>query len=117
MEKFLFFTDGDTIDAVGDVACYPLSSFLGFKVSAADNASLGMNFASTIGSGGTDGAAVDVVDLTITAATHKKVIASIVKAMNSATFAAEGGMVVIADELNSVFCDSDITACAISHDS
>ena len=116
MEKFLFFTDGDTVDAVGDVACYPLSSFLGFKVSAADATSLGLNFASIIGSGGTDGAAIDVVDLTITAATHKKVIASICKAMNSATFA-DNGMIVIADKLNSVFCDSDITACAITHDS
>ena len=116
MEKFLFFTDGDTVDAVGDVACYPLSSFLGFKVSNADNASLGMQFASTIGSGGTDGAAVDIVDLSINAATHKKVIASICKAINSATFA-DNGMVVIADQLNSVFCDSDIVACAITHDS
>ena len=116
MDKFLFFTDGDTIDAAGDIACYPLSSFLGFKVSAADTTSLGMNFASTIGSGGKDGAAVDVVDLTITAAKHKKVISSIVKAINSATFT-DNGIVVIADVLNSVFADVDITACAITHDS
>ena len=107
---------GQFLKVVRVIVFYLLSSFLGFKVSTADTASLGMNFASTIGSGGTDGAAVDVVDLTITAATHKKVIASICKAINSATFA-DNGMVVIADQLNSVFCDSDITACAITHDS
>ena len=115
MEKFLFFTDGDTVDAVGDVACYPLSSFLGFTVATADTTSLGMRFVSAVtGPGATT--EIDTVDLTITAATHKKVIASICKAMNSATFA-DNGMVVIADQLNSVFCDSDITACAITHDS
>tara|TARA_R100001443_G_scaffold18189_1_gene28960 strand:- start:92 stop:442 length:351 start_codon:yes stop_codon:yes gene_type:complete len=116
MEKFLFFTDGDTVDAVGDMACYPLSSFLGFTVAAADTTSLGMRFVSAVtGPGATT--EIDTVDLTITAAKHKKVVKSITKAINSASFADPSGFIVIADQLNSVFCDGDITACAITHDS
>ena len=116
MEKFLFFTDGDTVDAVGDMACYPLSSFLGFKVSASDAVSLGMQFVSCVtGPGATT--EIDTVDLVITAAKHKKVIASITKAINAASFGDNSGLIVICDALASEFADSDITGCAITHDS
>ena len=116
MDKYLFFTDGDTVDAVGDVACYPLSSFLGFKVSASDTVSLGMQFVSCVtGPGATT--EIDTVDLVITAAKHKKVIQSITKAINAATFDDNSGLIVVCDALNSVFADSDITGCAITHDS
>ena len=44
MDKFLYFTDGDTIDAAADMACSPLSSFLCFTVDASDAVSIGMQF-------------------------------------------------------------------------
>ena len=116
MDKFLFFTDGDTIDASGDMACYPLSSFLGFSVSASDAVSLGMRFKSAV-TGSAAATEVDVVDLVITSAKHKKVIESITKAINAASFDDNSGLIVVCDALNSVFADSDITGCAITHDS
>jgi hypothetical protein len=116
MDKFLYFTDGDTIDAAADMACYPLSSFLGFKVSASDAVSLGMQFVSCVtGPGATT--EIDTVDLVITAATHKKVIASITKAVNAASFKDDSGFIVVCDALASEFADADITGCAITHDS
>ena len=116
MDKYLFFTDGDTVDASGDLACYPLSSFLGFKVSASDTVSLGMQFVSCVtGPGATT--EIDTVDLVITAAKHKKVIESITKAINAASFDDNSGLIVVCDALNSVFADSDITGCEITHDS
>ena len=116
MDKFLYFTDGDAIDASGDMVCYPLSSFLGFTVAASDTTSLGMRFVSAVtGPGATT--EVDYVDLTITAASHKKVIKSITTAINAANFGNNSGFIVIADVLGSVFADSDITAAAVTHDS
>ena len=116
MDKFLFFTDGDTIDAAGDIACYPLSSFLGFSNDASDTVSLAMKFVSSVtGPGATT--EIDTVSLVITAAKHKKVIESITRAINAATFDDNSGLIVICDALNGVFTDSDITDCTIAHDS
>ena len=116
MDKFLFFTDGDTIDAAGDIACYPLSSFLGFSNDASDAVSLAMKFVSSVtGPGATT--EIDTVSLVITAAKHKKVIESITRAINAATFDDNSGLIVICDALNGVFADSDITDCTIAHDS
>ena len=115
MDKFLYFTDGDTIDAAADMACYPLSSFLGFKVSASDAVSLGMQFVSCVtGPGATT--EIATVDLVITAAKHKKVIASITKAINAATFDDNSGLIVICDAFARDFADADITGCTITHD-
>ena len=47
----------------------------------------------------------------------KKVIKSICKAINAASFAENSGLIVVADVLGSEFADPDITACAISIDS
>ena len=116
MDKYLFFTDGDTIDAAADMACYPLSSFLGFSVDASDAVSVAMKFVSAVtGPGATT--EIDTVSLVITAAKHKKVIESITKAINAASFDDNSGLIVVCDALNSVFADSDITGCAITHDS
>tara|TARA_R110000823_G_scaffold1999_6_gene8101 strand:+ start:96 stop:446 length:351 start_codon:yes stop_codon:yes gene_type:complete len=116
MEKFLYFTDGDAIDAAADMACYPLSSFLGFKVSASDAVSLGMQFVSSVtGPGATT--EIDTVDLVITAATHKKVITSITNAINASSFKDNSGLIVICDALTGEFADANITDCAISQDS
>lgn len=118
MDKFLYFTDGETIDAAGDFACIPLSRFIGFTIAAGatDGTSLGMNFVSS-GSNSSAVNELDRIDLTITANTHKKVIKSISKAINAASFTENSGLIVVADVLGSEFADPDITACAISIDS
>jgi hypothetical protein len=116
MDKFLYFTDGDTIDAAADMACYPLSSFLGFTVDASDAVSVGMKFVSAVtGPGATT--EIDTVSLVITSGKHKKVVESICKAINAATFDDNSGFIVVCDALASVFADADITGCAITHDS
>jgi len=116
MEKFLYFTDGNAIDAAQDFACIPLSRFIGFTMAADDNASLSMNFVSS-GSNSSAVNELDKIDLTITASTHKKVIKSICKAINAASFAENSGLIAVADVLGSEFADPDITGCAISIDS
>ncbi len=116
MDKFLYFTDGDTIDAAADMACYPLSSFLGFTVDASDAVSIGMKFVSAVtGPGATT--EIDNVSLVITSGTHKKVITSITKAINAASFGDNSGLIVVCDALAGVFADADITDCVITHDS
>jgi len=117
MDKFLYFSDGDAIDAAGDFACIPLSRFIGFTIAngATDGTSLGMNFKPSSSNSATANE-VDRVDLTITANTHKKVINSICKAINAASFADNSGFIVVADALGGVFADPDITACALAID-
>ena len=117
MDKFLYFSNGNAIDAAGDFACIPLSRFIGFTIAegATDTVSLGMNFlGSDSNSSTTD--ELDRIDLTITANTHKKVIKSICKAINAASFTENSGLIVVADVLGDEFADPDITACAISID-
>lgn len=105
-EKFLIF-----IDAADDAAMYPVSNLLAVTVAA--DATLLLKFKSSIGSGGTDGASADTVTLTVTADSEKTVMQSIANACADAYSAAS---VVIADDVNSVYVDSNITACAITLD-
>ena len=105
MDKFLVF-----IDAADDAACYPLSNLLAMTC-ASDGAVL-MKFKSSIG--GSTGAEHDSVALTVTADTEKTVFSSIVGKIN----AHPNGdpFIVIADDINSVYADANITACAITLD-
>lgn len=106
MDKFLVFIDG-----ADDAACYPLANLLGITC-ASDGAVL-MKFKSSVG-GGT-GAEHDSVALTVTADSEKTVFSSIVSKIN----AHPNGdpFIVIADDVNSVYADSNISACAITLDS
>ena len=65
--KFLTF-----IDAADDAATYPVDRLLGITV--AGDATVLVKFESSIGSFGTDGAAADIVTLTITADKEKDVM-------------------------------------------
>ena len=105
MDKFLVFIDG-----ADDAACYPLANLLGITC-ASDGAVL-MKFKSSVG-GGT-GAEHDSVALTVTADSEKTVFSSIVSKIN----AHPNGdpFIVIADDVNSIYADSNISACAITLD-
>jgi hypothetical protein len=110
MNKFLIF-----IDAADDAVCYPLSAFAGMTVAA--DATLKMWFSSSIAGGhGAGGTEADLVTLTVTADTELKVFKSIADAVAGKSFKSNG-YVVIADDVNSTYVDSDITACAITLDS
>jgi len=115
MEKYLYFmeeTDG-AFDAANDAMCRPLSQFRGFGI-VADTALLEMHFDSMLGTGA-DIAAVDKVVLTVTANKQKEVIQALVNLFNAPMIAGDGkGMIVVADDSNSVFADSRITGCSIT---
>ena len=106
MDKFLVFIDG-----ADDAACYPLANLLGITC-ASDGAVL-MKFKSSVG--GSTGAEHDSVALTVTADSEKTVFSSIVSKIN----AHPNGdpFIVIADDVNSIYADSNISACAITLDS
>ena len=116
MNKFLYFTQGDGLNAASEMACYPVESFRGYSIPASDATSLQLLFVSSVtGDGATT--EVDKVDLTITSGKHKKVIESISKRINDKSFDDNSGFIVIADQDNSIFCDADITNVEITHDS
>ena len=103
--KFLIF-----IDAADDAAMYPAENLLGCTV-ASDGVML-MKFKSSVG--GSTGAEHDSVSLTITADKEKEVFNAIAK--NIADPYGDSNL-VIADDVNSVYINSNITACAITLDS
>lgn len=108
MEKYLIF-----IDAADDAAMYPASRLLGMTI-ASDGAIL-IKFESSVG-GGT-GAEHDSVAVTCTADKELKVFKSIADAVAGNSFKPGNSHVVVADDVNGVYVDSDITACAITLDS
>ena len=107
MEKFLIF-----IDAADDAAMYPVSKIQSLTV--ASDATLLIKFApGSLGDG--QAGSVDVVTLTVTADTELKVFKSIAEAISGNSFK-PNGYIVVADDVNGVYVDSDITACAIALD-
>ena len=107
--KYLYFmeqTDGE-FDAANDAVCRRVSDFAGFGIT--DTTTLDLYFDGLLeNSGGTDH---DKVALTITTNKHKEVMNTIVRAINNG-----GGddFIVVADDSNSEYVDSMITACAIT---
>tara|TARA_R100000234_G_C4859094_1_gene118402 strand:+ start:172 stop:501 length:330 start_codon:yes stop_codon:yes gene_type:complete len=108
MEKFLMF-----IDDADDAATYPASRLIGMTL-ASDGALL-LRFESSIGSFGTDGAANDLVTLTITADKEKDVMSEIARAINGQRNT-DDGLLVVCDDVNSVFLHPNILSCAITLD-
>ena len=108
MEKFLMF-----IDDADDAATYPASRLIGMTL-ASDGALL-LRFESSIGSFGTDGAANDLVTLTITADKEKDVMSEIARAINGQRNT-DDGLLVVCDDVNSVFLHPDILSCTITLD-
>ena len=104
------------IDAADDAACYPLSAFAGMTVAA--DATIKMRFSSSI-AGGTGAGALeaDLVTVTCTADKELTVFKTIASAISGATRNLSEGYVVIADDVNSTYIDSNITGIAITLDS
>jgi len=101
------------IDGADDAATYPASRLIGMTL-ASDGALL-LRFESSIGSFGTDGAANDLVTLTITADTEKAVMSEIARAINGQRNT-DDGLLVVCDDVNSVFLHPNILSCAITLD-
>ena len=102
MPKYLQF-----IDAGDDAATYPVDRLL--AMTCATDATLLLQFQSSIG--GSTGTEHDTVTLTIVADKEKEVMQSICDAINDVD-----NYVVVADDVKSIYVDSNITACAIALD-
>ena len=93
------------IDDADDAACYPADRLVAMTV--ASDATLVLHFESNIN----DANEQDVVTLTVTSDKEKDVMLAIAKQVE------KGGTLLVADDVNSVYCHKDITACAITLDS
>jgi len=106
MKKFLQF-----VDAADDAVTYPADRLLGMTV--ATDATLLMKFESSIGSFGTDGAAADIVTLTITANTEKAVM----KAISDEIALGDTPTIVVCDDVADLILHPDVLSCTIAIDS
>jgi hypothetical protein len=107
VQKFLMF-----IDAADDAATYPAANLL--AMTCASNGVLELQFKSSIG--GRTGAEHDSVHLTITADTEKAVMSKIARSIHATGPGYNDGLIVVADDVNSIYLDSNITACDINLD-
>ena len=104
------------IDAADDAAAYPASRMYGMTV--AGDGAIKMQFESSIGSGGTDGASSDIITLTVTADTELTVFKAIAEAIEGAKRNAKNlGHLTICDDVNSVFAHANILSCTLTIDS
>jgi len=104
------------IDAADDAAAYPASNLLGMTV--AGDGTILVKFGSSIGSGGTDGSAADIITLTVTADTELAVFKGIAEKIEGAKRNAKNlGYVTICDDVNSVFAHPNILSCTLAIDS
>jgi len=95
------------IDGGDDAATYPADRLLAMTCAA--NATLLLQFQSSIG--GSTGTEHDTVTLTIIADKEKEVMQTICDAIKNAN-----NYIVIADDVNSLYIDINITACTITLD-
>ena len=103
MDKYLVF-----IDAADDAAMFPASNLQSATVAA--DGTMVLKFApGSLGTG--QAASIDTVTLTITADSEKAVFASLADAMSAPM---RESSIVIADDVNGVYADDNITACAIT---
>ena len=108
MDKFLIF-----IDAADDAAMYPVSKIQSLTV--ASDATLLIKFApGSLGDG--QAGSVDVVTLTVTADSELKVFKALAKAITDIGAFNGEKVLVVCDDVNSVFADPDILSCTIALD-
>jgi|TARA_R100000353_G_C6357959_1_gene155306 hypothetical protein len=109
-EKLLYFASGGGADAAADNIVVPANSIIGINATAATTCNVYFKNPRILE--GTDGDSTkNYVELTYTSGSYKAVCASIAKAIADAYGDA---MVVVADDDNSVYVDSAISACIIS---
>jgi len=115
-KKYLYFmeqTDG-AFDALADMACYPLERFIGFQ--SIDATTLDLAFEPKLMEADSNDTTSkkDSVRLTIAGSTHKAVIESVSDLIYGGAGKRNNGLIVIADDSNSIYADANITACAVS---
>ena len=98
------------IDAADDAAMFPLNRLVATTVAA--DATILMHFESAIN----DASEQDLVTITCTSDKELKVMKSIAAGINAAKRNNSQGFVVIADDVNSTYIDSDITVIAYTLD-
>tara|TARA_R110000824_G_C15009136_1_gene657100 strand:- start:331 stop:735 length:405 start_codon:yes stop_codon:yes gene_type:complete len=118
--KILYFmeqTDG-AFDAANDCMAVPVERFKGFRQAGTTVTELTMEFDPMLGYAAGDAAGshddtfvADSVVLTITANKHKEVMDDILGLIHGTH---SDGFIVIADDSNSVYASTLITACAVT---
>lgn len=104
--NYLLFVDG-----ADDAALYPASRVQ--SITCAGDATVLVKFSpGSLGDG--QAGSVDVITLTVAADTEAAVMKSIASAANAPII--QGGVVTVADDVNSVYVNSNITACSIALD-
>ena len=116
MEKFILVCDvaaaGSIGDSLHDVACWPVSSFLGFTDEDTTSTELTMMFKPMEESIGSDPDGCDNVVLTITDNQQVKVMQEIIQAINGHKH--KDGVIVLGDASTGEFLSKDITGVAIT---
>ena len=105
MEKYLYFAQGDGANATSEAVMYPVSAFRGADVLASG---IQLWFTGAESSNQTAEDNEDLVTLTITDGDQKAVLKALAEIMAGSALGSP--FVVVADEDNSIFCHSSITA-------
>ena len=109
MEKYLYFAQGDGANLTSEAVMYPVSAFRGADVLASG---IQLWFTGAESSNQTADDNEDLVTLTITDGDQKAVLKTIAEKMAGSNMQAP--FIVVADEDNSIFCHSSITAVEIT---
>jgi len=103
----MFIDDGD------DAATYPASRLLG--MTCAGNGELLLKFEGSVMDTTVEEDNIDLITLTITADTEKAVMSEIARAINGQRNT-DDGLLVVCDDVNSVFLHPNILSCTITLD-
>tara|TARA_R100000388_G_C7201132_1_gene138548 strand:- start:44 stop:409 length:366 start_codon:yes stop_codon:yes gene_type:complete len=116
MEKFVLVNEQATTAEIGDtahdVACFPVSNFLGFTDETTDSTKLTLMFKPMEESIGSDPDGCDNVVLTITDNAQVTVMKEIIQAFNGHKH--RDGVIVLGDASTGEFLTSNITGVAIT---
>tara|TARA_R110000765_G_scaffold394583_1_gene488124 strand:+ start:282 stop:647 length:366 start_codon:yes stop_codon:yes gene_type:complete len=116
MERFILVNEQATTatigDAVHDVACWPVSNFLGFTNESTTSTELTLMFKPMEESIGSDPDGCDGVVLTITDNQQVKVMQEIIAAFNGHKH--RDGVIVLGDAATGEFLTSDITGVVVA---
>ena len=117
MEKFILVNEQATTASIGDtahdVACWPVSSFLGFTAEDTTSTELTMMFKPMEESIGSDTAGCDNVVLTITDNKQVEVMQEIIQKLNSSR-ATEDGVIVLGDAETGEYISSKVTGVVVN---
>jgi len=109
MENYLYFAQGDGANATSEAVMYPVSAFRGADVASS---TVQLWFTGAESSTQTAEDNEDLIALTITDGDQKAVLKTIAEKMAGSHM--QPPFIVVADEDNSIFCHSSITAVEIT---